>query len=275
MGGGLFRGLLPPVAGLVGDLHHLAQFVVVKLPAGDLLQLVDDGVELPLHVLGVVLLDLVGVVEGGVEHDQGDVQLLGQVLVPLDHRVADVGGAQEKVRHGHVLRFAVLDLGIGQVHPGIGTQVRGIAAALGIGDEGLGIPPGADGGGVVFRIHGHDVHGGQKFLGGDGGAPAHQPSLGFGLPGLLIVFPQHLVHPLLGRALGRLVLHGQSSRLLSRQAAGWFPGFSIAAARRLCKTTIFENRFQNPSYYPRDKGTDLWYTVGKPAFPKEGSVYEH
>ena len=212
VGGGLLCGLLPPIAGLVGDLHDLPKLVVVKLPAGDLLQLVDDGVELPLHILGVVVLDLIGVVEGSVKHDKGDVQLLGQVLIPLDHRVADVGGAQEEVRHGHVLRLAVLDLRIGQVHPGVRAQVRGIARPLRVGDEGLGVPPGADGGGVVFRIHGHNVHGGQQFLGGNGGAPTHQPSLGFGLPGLFVVFPQHLVHPLFGCELGRLLLHGQSSR---------------------------------------------------------------
>ena len=212
-------------------------------------------------------------VEGGVEHDERDIQLLGQVLIPLDHRVADVGGAQEEVRHGHVLRLAVLDLRIGQVHPGVRAQVGGIARPLRVGDEGSVSRR------ARWRQRGFPdtwlqcpwwsaVPGGQWRCSNTPAVPR------FGLPGLFVVFPQHLVHPLFGCELGRLLLHGQSSR---RFRPGRPPGFlkaSIVSPAGLCKTTIFKTRFQNPSYYPQDKGDILWYTVGKHPI-EEDSAYEH
>ena len=121
MGSCQLRGFFPPVTRLIGDLHDFTQPLIVELPAGNLLQLVNDVIQLSLHIFGVVILHLVGVVKRRVKHNQRNIELFGQVFIPLDHRVADIAGAQEEIRHGHILRLTVLQLRIRQVDPGIGT----------------------------------------------------------------------------------------------------------------------------------------------------------
>ena len=137
-----------------------------------------DGVlQLRADILHVLLRHLVLVVEGQIEEDHGDVQLLGDVLIPLDHRVADIVAAEDHVGHGDIAGDGLLDVHIAQIHPGVRAQIGGITLPLGAGDK-LGCAlAGTDGGGVVLRIDHGDVHGLQQLLGRDRGGPRHQTPL--------------------------------------------------------------------------------------------------
>jgi hypothetical protein len=137
-----------------GNFHDFAELVIVEFLAGDLLQPGNGLQELPLDVPDILIAHLVLMVEGQVEHDHGDIQFLCDVLIPLEHGVADVVAAEDQVRLGDISRRAVQQLHICQINPGVGTDIRRISVALGVVDKFLGAFARADGGGVVFGIHG-------------------------------------------------------------------------------------------------------------------------
>ena len=100
--------LQPCLRGAVRVLACFLELLLVELASGDLLELLDRGVELGAHIADLAVVDVNVVVVGDIDHDQRDVCHTGNVLIPLGHAVADVVAAQDEVR----LRHAVLTDGL-------------------------------------------------------------------------------------------------------------------------------------------------------------------
>ena len=159
VGGGLVLEVVahpqPGAGGAVGVLAGLVELLLVKLLAGELLQLVDGLVELGPDVGHVGVVDLHGVVVGDVDHDERDVAHPGDVLIPLGHAVADVVAAQDEVglRNPHLAvgldglpaEVLVGDLLLGGLGQGLdlidvvqhGVGLHGLGVLLGL--AGLGV----------------------------------------------------------------------------------------------------------------------------------------
>ena len=90
--------LEPFLADAARDAADLLELLLVPLLARDLLELRDGVAELRAHVLDALAVDVVLVVEGNVDDDDGNVQRLAQVLVPLEHAIADVVATQDEIR---------------------------------------------------------------------------------------------------------------------------------------------------------------------------------
>ena len=101
--------LQPVLRGAVRVLAGKLELLLVKLLAGELLELMDGIVELGADVLDSGIADFHGVVVGDIDHDEGDVAHTGDILVPLGHAVADVVAAEDEVRLGNAHLLVGLD----------------------------------------------------------------------------------------------------------------------------------------------------------------------
>ena len=195
---GAAGGRQPCAAGAAGEAGDFLELLVRPLLAGDLLQLTDGVPELAGDVGHLGIGHLVVGVEGDIQQDHGDVQLAGQILVPLDHAGADVAAAQQYVGHGHVLLGTGLQLGIGQRHAGVGADVVGVALGLRhLAHAGTGAA-GGDAGGLILGVHGSDAHGLRDLHGEVAGHPCHLLAPLLGLDGVHIGVRRDLAQLILG-----------------------------------------------------------------------------
>ena len=145
IGGGLVLKIVahpqPGLSCAVGVGAGGLELLLVKLLAGELLQLRDGRVELRADIgdVGVVYRD--GVVIGNVDHNQGHVAHTGDVFVPLGHAVADVVAAQHEVGLGHTHLTVGLDGLPAQVlFPAVGQSLDLVDVVQdGVGLHGLGV----------------------------------------------------------------------------------------------------------------------------------------
>ena len=199
------RSLEPRLGRGDGDVAHLLEALLIPRLAGDLLKLLDGVFELALQVLDALLVHLVAVVERDVDEHHGDVQEVGEVLVPRHHRLADAGGAQHEVGKRHVALAvrAFPHVGVGQVDARVGAQVVGESQlALGVLQQRQAAALRGDGGCLAFGIH-HVQPQRLGYLGRKvGRAPAYLLATFLGLVGILV----HLLCKLAEDEHGRNVL---------------------------------------------------------------------
>ena len=127
-------GALPEIAVALGDLHDLLEALIVPGLAGEGAQVRDELVDLRAHVAHARFGDVVHGVIAGVDEKYGDIELTGEVFVPLGQLVADVVRQQKKVGLDHLAAvgqlhaaLAVQNGGVGEVELCIGAEVVGIA----------------------------------------------------------------------------------------------------------------------------------------------------
>ena len=209
--------------GALGLLPDGVELLVVEGPAADDLQL-GDGVAELIGDVGLGLLgDRHGVVEGHINDDAGDIQLGGQILIPLEEGVADVVAGDHQVGQGHPgggrvgqdLRglpghgLLLEQLHVADVHTAVGAAIHVVAQTVRHLQHIQGALPGADAGGVGLRVDHGDVHGHTQLGGRHGGGPAHQLAVCLGLAGLLVQ---------LGLVVGQQLLGGHLTELFHTHA---------------------------------------------------------
>ena len=158
-GGGVLGaggGGQPCAACAAGEARHFLELIVVPLQTEQLLQLCHHIPELGRDVVDDGLGHVVVGVEGDVQHQHGHAQILCQILIPLDHAVADVVAAQHHIGHGHFLLGALLQLCVSQRDSCVSADVVGIAIGLCHVAHTLAGAAGGDTGCLVLGIHGGD-----------------------------------------------------------------------------------------------------------------------
>ena len=174
-----------PCAGsAAAEAGDLLELVVVPLQVEQAFQLMYHIPELGGDVLHQRVGHVVIGVEGDIQHDHGNVQLLRQILIPLDHAVADVIAAQHHIGHGHVLLGAGFQLGVGHGDTGVGADVIGVAIGLRHVAHTLTGAACGDTGGLILRIYGGDAQGLRDLHGEVAGYPCHGDAVLLGLDGV-------------------------------------------------------------------------------------------
>ena len=148
---------------------------------------------LPADVVCRVVWHIVGMVERHIEQNQRNVQLLRQVLIPFEHGITDIRGAENQIRQGNVLRLCMLQIHITHIDSGIGADICTVADALRVFDELHCLFSGADGCGMVFRIYRSQVHGVQQLVRTDGRRPDHRLSFRLCCKGTVVMLGGQLV----------------------------------------------------------------------------------
>ena len=165
-----------PVPLFHGTLRLLLSFqelFLVKGASADFFQLFFGMLELPGQIFFGVFGNRHGVVEGHVDDDAGNVQLGGQVFIPLEQRITDVVAGDDQIRQGKKGRREVIQLfrrlpgqglalhqfHIAHVHAAIGAGVYIVALLIGNFEQGHGAFTRANGCGMVFRVDHGNVHG--------------------------------------------------------------------------------------------------------------------
>ena len=142
----------PCAARSAGDLHDLFVFLIIPFLTGQLLQLMDSIPELLTDISHLGIGYLVIRVKRNIDHDQRNVQLYSQVLIPFDHTVTDIVAAKQEIRLGHILLRRILYLAVGQADTGICTDIVGITVCFTDLTHTLAATSGCDTGCLVLRI---------------------------------------------------------------------------------------------------------------------------
>ena len=122
--------LEPCTAGSSADLSDFVVLLLAPLLAGQLLELLDGCAELVADIGDFSVGYFVVRVKGDIDHDHGDIEFLRQVLIPLDHAVADIITTEKEIGLGHILLRRALNLGIGKADPCVRADVVGISVCF-------------------------------------------------------------------------------------------------------------------------------------------------
>ena len=159
----------------------------------------DRGPELCFDILHLSIRNLIIGVERDIDHDQRNVQLFGEVLVPFDHAVADVVAAEQKIRLGHVLLRSILDLGVSQADTGIRTDIIGIAVCFTYFTQTGAAAACSNAGSLVFRVNDGQAQCFRDLYREIAGAPANHLAAFFGFLCIRVSLGCDLAQLVLGR----------------------------------------------------------------------------
>ena len=165
--------LEPCAAGPAADLSDFVVLLLAPLLAGQLFELLDGCAELIAHISDFRIGYFVIRVEGDIDHDHRNIEFLCEVLIPLDHAVADVVATEKKIGLGHILLGSALDLRICKADPCVSADIVGVAVCLGDVAHALAGAACSDTCCLVLGIDNCQSEGLRNFYGEVAGAPAN------------------------------------------------------------------------------------------------------